>query len=235
MDKGNPLYMIIFPCAGEAAASYITWQGKLPCQVVTLEYPGHGTRLREASILDVNELSELLFHEICSMIPANARVILYGHSMGGILACLTAQKIERKSQIQLACLILSSCGFRADFDDSTEAVARYLLQSGKISSKVKSSPWLKKYVLPVLWSDLSMIKQFDFDSFTSRCYFSVPVYAFYGVDDLLLDEKSMNYLKKITKGTFRLKSFSGAHFFMNEKRNRENFFRLLSEIVNRIW
>lgn len=80
-----------------------------------------------------------------------------------------------------------------------------------------------------------MIKQFDFDSFTSRCYFSVPVYAFYGVDDLLLDEKSMNYLKKITKGTFRLKSFSGAHFFMNEKRNRENFFRLLSEIVNRIW
>lgn len=227
--------MIIFPCAGEVAASYITWQGKLPCQVITLEYPGHGTRLREASILDVNELSELLFHEICSMLPANARVILYGHSMGGILACMTAQKLAFKSQIQPVCLVLSSCGFKAGFSRSTEGVLRYLMQSGKIDDKVRSSPWFEKYILPVLKVDISMMNQFDIKSFILECDFSIPVYAFYGVDDLLVDEESMHCLKKITKGPFQLKTFAGTHFFMDDKGNRGKFFHLVSEIVDKVW
>lgn len=235
MDKGNPFYIVIFPCAGEAAASYMNWQEKFSSPVITLEYPGHGTRLAEDCVSDMDELSGLLFQELCGMLPANARVILYGHSMGGILACLTAQKLEYQSQIQPVCLMLSSCGFKDGVGNSTDAVINYLIQSGKISDKVKCSPWFEKYILPVLRNDISMMHQYNFNSFISCCFFSIPVYALYGVDDLLLDEGTMNHLRKITKGPFQLIPFAGAHFFMDEKGNVEKFFHLLSEIVNRGW
>lgn len=234
MDRKNPLYMIVFPYAGGSAASYMDWQEKFSCQVVTLEYPGHGTRLAEKCISDVDELSTLLAHEIGDMLPGNTHVILYGHSMGGILAGLTAKKLESQSQIQPVCLLLSSCGFRVDSEYSVESVIEYLLQSGKISGKVKRSSLFEKYIMPVLENDISMMNCYDMESLVSGCHFSIPVYAFYGEDDLLLDKDSMNHLRKMTTGPFRLWAFSGAHFFMDEKQNRETFFHLLTEIIDRM-
>jgi surfactin synthase thioesterase subunit len=90
----NSVNLFCLPFAGGSKYSYRELEESAPpfLRVIPLEYPGRGTRLREPLLKDVNALLEDIYGQIKDELNKNSYAV-YGHSMGGLLACLLVRKI----------------------------------------------------------------------------------------------------------------------------------------------
>lgn len=78
--------LLTIPCAGASATMYLRWRRHLPSsvQLVPLEPPGRGARLGQSFI----ERFDGLVSWLCQTWQAELqdRYVLFGHSMGALLA-----------------------------------------------------------------------------------------------------------------------------------------------------
>lgn len=77
------------------------------CQVIALDYPGHGRKLKQPLSLDIQHISQQLAQEIAAL--PQQQIVLFGHSLGAALllplvAALKAQNTVSKIKL----LVLSS-------------------------------------------------------------------------------------------------------------------------------
>ncbi|GEM_PF-5724284 len=82
--KNSSIYLVLLPGAGETAAGYMAWHQALPCHVVSLEYPGHGTRMDELCATNMKDLVEDLQRSLKKQIPLHSSILLFGYSMGAL-------------------------------------------------------------------------------------------------------------------------------------------------------
>ena len=90
MEKVN---LILLPFAGGNRYSYRSFEEISPreIQMVTLEYPGRGTRIMEPPCLEMEQLVDDLMTKMAEM--TLYPYAFFGHSMGAIVACLLTRKI----------------------------------------------------------------------------------------------------------------------------------------------
>src|SRR5688572_16203481 len=90
----SSVFVFCLPFAGGNKYSYRFFEQWAPStlELVTLEYPGRGARSHEPLLTDINMLAEDVYLQIRSY--KKERFIIYGHSMGGLLAFLIARKFE---------------------------------------------------------------------------------------------------------------------------------------------
>lgn len=89
----NRINLITLPFAGGNRYCYRKLEQLLPpfIRLVALEYPGRGTRIRETLLTDIDLLVEDLYSQMRQL--PKEKYAIYGHSMGGLLACLLTRKI----------------------------------------------------------------------------------------------------------------------------------------------
>jgi surfactin synthase thioesterase subunit len=83
-----------FPFAGGNKYSYREYEKNAPdyLQLIALEYPGRGTRIKDAFITNMQALVDNLYQEIKYELDKKDYA-LYGHSMGGIVAFYLVKRI----------------------------------------------------------------------------------------------------------------------------------------------
>ena len=91
--------LLCLPCAGASATMYLRWRRSLPpwVQVVPVELPGRGSRLGEPFVESFAALvAGLCDEQSAAMNTTASSFMLFGHSMGGLLAWGIAQRLRER-------------------------------------------------------------------------------------------------------------------------------------------
>ncbi|AXK35446.1 thioesterase [Streptomyces armeniacus] len=217
-DDSLTLYCLAH--AGGSAAVYRRWSDFLPASVRVrpLELPGHGTRIREPLVEDL----QLLVAELVRTIRPAAdgeRFAVFGHSFGAILGVELARRLHQLEVPPVALLVggrngpaepLSHRPIHSLPDDKfVTALSRY----GGLPESLLAEPDLLRLFLPAIRNDLRLVETYARPSGPAL---DVPVTAFAGRRDRLTDAQGVLGWARETTAEFDLTLLPGGHFFLNE-------------------
>ncbi len=169
MKKKINLYCL--PFAGGNKYSYREFVEKTPSflNIITLEYPGRGARIKEPLLADINSLVDNLYTQISSDINDEINYGIYGHSMGGLLCYLLTLKIlENKKQVPTHIFITGTSG--PSSPSRQEEKKRYLLDRKEFIEEIKALDGMPEEILqndellyyfePILRSDFKLSENY---------------------------------------------------------------------------
>lgn len=184
--KGKP-QLICFPYLGGYSSAFADLAGELgdEYEIWAGNPPGHGSS-RGDLLEDIQGLTEYYVESILEFWREDC--IFFGHSMGGILAYFTIQKLMEhpKAEFLPKAVMLSASGTPAEFASKTysalpdEALIEKLVSYGGMPEEVLREESLLTYLLPVFRADYRVLES------AARCSYrplKMPSYLLWGEDD----------------------------------------------------
>ncbi|MGP1384412.1 MAG: thioesterase II family protein [Thainema sp.] len=221
-EQLNPdaaLRLFCLPYAGGNARSFRHWSAALPddVDVCAIELPGHGTRLTEPPISDLDELVTAIAHVIQPFL--DRPFALFGHSMGALLSFELARHYRRHNQPMPTHLFVS--GHRAPQLPDPEPPI-YALPESEFRDKLRRLQGTPQAVLdndefmalllPVLRADFTVCETY---SYRPEPPLSCPITAFGGTQDAATRRGRLRAWRYQTDARFTKHVLPGHHFFIH--------------------
>ncbi|MBE1485555.1 thioesterase II family protein [Plantactinospora soyae] len=214
-----PVYCL--PHAGGPASAFLPWtraDDQDGLTFVPVELPGHGTRLAEDLLLDMDQVVDQLLAALATR-PADRPFILLGHSMGGQIAYETVRCLAQADAAPL-CLVVS--GTRPPgsplaqriHDLPPDEFLTWLTRIGGTPAEVLANREIMEQLVPILRADLTLFARYT-DSVEAAAL-DCPVLALGGTDDPMADPSWIAGWKTMTTAWFESRIFPGDHFFLHE-------------------
>lgn len=211
------LSLFCLPYAGASASVYTRWKRRLPgwIEVVPVELPGRGRRLREPL---EQTFSALLAHVVAEVEPAlPQRYAVFGHSLGALLAFELAHHLARAHAPEP--LVVFATGTHAPSRRDAERFARLnsdaelkgeLARLGGTPGHVLENAELMELTLPILRADFQVAADY-------RCTpgrrIRAPLCVIGGTEDSTTPE-TLGAWGDHTEGELDLRLLPGGHFFV---------------------
>ena len=216
----NKPQIFCFPYAGGNAAFFDLIETDLPdFEFIKIEYAGHGTRHKEASYQNFNELAEDVYCQLKGQC-FNGRYALFGYSMGVITLVEVLKRIledlemKKPSHVFLAAHEPHSKTELKDFsnEEVDEWVKNRTIKFGAVPKKLLDNKSFWRIYLPLYRADYSLISKYEFESLDLHT--NIPATVFYSETDTPRIEMELwsNYFI----GDCDYKEFHGNHFFIRE-------------------
>ncbi|EFL30479.1 thioesterase [Streptomyces viridochromogenes DSM 40736] len=212
--------LVCFPHAGGTAGQYFPLSAALApdIRVLAVQYPGRQDRCSEPAFEDVALLADEIARLLAEPRPASSPV-LFGHSLGALVAFETAARLEHRYGAAPAGLIVS--GMQAPYrrtasrltGDSEDAALEALLGLGGTDPAITGHPELRAVILPALRSDFRAAAAYRPGS--SPSLLSCPVTAWTGRDDEFTHGDDIHAWAEHTTAGFHTRDFAGDHFYLN--------------------
>lgn len=211
--------LICLPHAGGSASYYFPISAELfpSVDVLAVQYPGRGDRIRESSVDNMETLADCI---VDALEPwRDLPLALFGHSMGATLAFEVARRLEGDAVPLLA---LFASGRRAPSRHLTgtvhlysddELMAELKKLNGTDSQLLEDSSVLRLF-LPAIRSDYKAIETYVHQS---GSVIKCPIYAFFGDRDTGATLEEVRAWRTHTVSHFELTEFPGGHFYLNEQ------------------
>lgn len=211
--------LVCFPHAGGSASFFHPLAPRFSpdTDVVSLQYPGRQDRRNEPCVEDIETLADLLTDEIAAL--SDKPTVFFGHSMGAVLAFETAYRLEQRGTRAPRSVIAS--GRRGPSTRRDEEVHKQD-DNGMISELKKlngtdtaifGDEELLRMAMPAIRNDYRAIETYTCDP-DRRV--SAPIVVLTGTDDPKTTLEEANVWKQHTDGGFRLREFTGGHFFLTD-------------------
>jgi surfactin synthase thioesterase subunit len=214
--------LLCLPCAGASATMYLRWRRSLPAwvQVVPVELPGRGSRLGEPCVESFAALVARLCDEQAAAIDASTgSFMLFGHSMGGLLAWGIAQRLRERGLPAPAALFVSGCPAPSQRDpqrfanlDTDEQLIADLRRQGGTPEEVFASPEMLRITLDALRADYRVCASAPH---ASSGPLAMPIHAFGGRQDDI-DAPRLAAWRREARTLFSLTWLDGGHFFIRQ-------------------
>jgi medium-chain acyl-[acyl-carrier-protein] hydrolase len=213
-----------FPYAGGTASLYSGWSRLLPHSVeaIPIELPGRGKLIGEAPLRRVADLVDVLVERIASR--SDAPFVLFGHSMGAIIAFEIARTLRRRRRPLPEHIFVS--GRRAPQTPPTDELTYNLSEPDFIATlqrlngtpkEVLEHSELMELMLPILRADFELVETYEYrDEAPLDC----PITAFGGFEDTDVTRDLLKPWGDLTISRFELHMLPGDHFFVRYS-NRE--------------
>ncbi|GHI99953.1 thioesterase [Streptomyces olivaceus] len=211
--------LVCFPHAGGTAGQYFPLSAALASdvRVLAVQYPGRQDRCAEPAFDDVAQLADEIARLLAEPRPASTPV-LFGHSLGALVAFETAARLEHRYGAPPAGLIVS--GMQAPYrctpsrlsGDGEDAALEALLRLGGTDPAITGNPELWAMILPALRSDLRAAAAYRPGS--CPALLSCPITAWTGRDDELGHGDLQDWAEHTT-AAFCTRDFAGGHFYLD--------------------
>ncbi|MFD6910541.1 alpha/beta fold hydrolase [Streptomyces virginiae] len=216
------LSLLCVPFAGSGAGFYRAWPntGEHGIRIVPLQMPGREERFLEDPYKDAAEAAKDLAGAALRLVGGAERVMLFGHSLGAVLAYETARELRAQGFTALEHLFVSGSpgpwsgrtGRTADLDDDT-FVERVAELAGYRHAAL-DDPELREVLLPLLRADVALHE--DYHPLSDEPL-TLPVTALRGTDDALVSRERCATWETATTGPFELKELAGGHMYLTDR------------------
>jgi len=209
---GHRLYC--FPFAGGSPGIYLSWERRLPeVEVWGVLPPGRGKRYDEPPIDQVSELVRALLAEVEFQPP----FLLFGHSLGGLLAFETARGLQAVGRPGPEALIVSAhrpphqpCE-EAPISGWPEAQFRAEVeQRYPAPAELVEDPELLAQSYRMLRADLAMVETYRYQPAQPL---SCPIAVVSGVDDYWSEQELTGWARHTSAGC-RITLVPGDHHYL---------------------
>lgn len=231
MIEDNKVWLVNIPHAGGSTAVFKRWNKKINCNVLNIEYPGHWTRMNEPMVASFSQLSDDVINVIESKITTRSKLIIFGHSIGAIMAWFIAPRLELKGY-SVSYLLLSGSQNPGAFPEKSILISAtdsdmLRLIGYKVEEHEPSiNEQFMKTFLPILKNDMMVCKSFRCDGH----YVDVPSTVLYGTEDIFTDISEMKKWSKYVK-LVEMKKYPGEHLFIEEKDNVTHITEYINKII----
>lgn len=215
----KPLTLFCFPCAGASATMYLRWRRLLPSWITVepIELPGRGSRMDEFPAENYAALTQSLCDELAPSLPE--RYVLFGHSMGALLAYGVAQGLCAQQSSMPIALLVSGCAAPSRQDSqryinmqSDAALIADLSRQGGTPVEVFENQELLRMTLDLLRVDYRVCGSFEYAQLLPL---SIPIHSFGGRADEISAARLNDWRLESTQA-FTLDWFDGGHFFLRQ-------------------
>ncbi|MGW2649801.1 thioesterase II family protein [Streptomyces sp. NPDC001393] len=207
------------PNAGGGGTHYLSWRRLLPdtLWVQPIQLPGRENRLLEEPRFDVTEVAEALAEHV------DRPYILYGHSMGGVLAWDVAGALVRRGARRPKRLCVAASPAPRENPPwvrrwamlSEDELLGEIAALGGVPPSVLDHPRLSRRIAAVLAADLAWLAGRPADAHPEPL--PVPVLALAGEKDPLVRPEHMTGWADVTSEDFRLRVVDGGHLFHTDR------------------
>ena len=216
---GSLVRLFCLPFAGGSASIFRNWGRTLgpSVDVYPVQLPGRASRFNEPAFKTVEAATDAL---AIALLPVlDKPYMLFGHSMGAVLAFELARKLAANGVGEPAHLFVS--GRRAPHIPN-EGALMYPLPHAEFIGRLRTldgtppavleNPELLALALPLLRADFELVETYAFRSgLTLRC----PITGFGGTRDKDTPLAVVEPWRRYTDGPFGLHTFDGGHFFID--------------------
>ena len=211
------LRVVCFPHSGGSASAFAGWADVLPpgVQLVAVQYPGRSDRFVEPLVGDVAAMAGQVAAELLQL--PRARDVLFGHSLGAVVAYETALVMRDVGQ-EPHRLCVSACLPPGHMENSDVHDApddefwATLVDLGGIEPDIADNAELRELLLPALRSDLRA--HATYLPWPGTRPLTCPVSCYYGSDDPLVGEERLAGWAAVTTGRFTSHDRPGGHFHL---------------------
>lgn len=222
--------LFLFPFAGGMAQYYLQWKRFISPDInfIPVELPGRGKLSSRPLISSFTEMVTFCTEHILGTSKTGS-IVLYGHSLGSILAYDVAKRLETKHYKVPRAIFLS--GHNPPHVEKEEKVSQLndqdfvnkLRQYGGISEEVVNNGELLEYVLPIIRSDIKALE----NRRAAPLYpLSAKLFYFESSEDSEISSEHTALWSKYTRAGFKNFNFPGDHFFINDH------YKKIVEIIN---
>lgn len=219
----NKIRIFCFHHAGGCASFFNEWSDSFSDKylIVPVQLPGREGRFSEALIHSLESLVDLLWQEIRPHLQQP--YIFFGHSMGARIAYELAKRSASVGVSEPECLIVSGTRapqFLIDKVEHSLPDDELILSLGKrggTADEILAHSELMNLLLPVIRADYELIEKAPMDR--KRRTLSCPILAYGGLSDEGVKVGHLEGWKEKTSGMFKIKRFTGGHFYLNASKN----------------
>ena len=235
-SRQGDLKLFCFPYAGGSALIYRNWASYLPpaVEVISLELPGRGARIKEPPIVSMPVLIESVVEHMLPLL--NTPFVFFGHSMGAMIAFELARSLRRQINCEPQALFIA--GRRAPqipdespvaYNSPEKEFIEELYRIDGTPKEVLENAELMGLMIPLLRSDFQLVQTYEYSvDEPLRC----PITAFGGLDDIEETRDKLLLWKEHTVSAFKLHMLPGDHFFLRS--SQAILLGLLADELNRI-
>ena len=213
--------LLCLPFAGAGASFFNEWKpipGRL--DVVPVQLPGREKRFCEPCYTDVFEATSGLVSEVSELIDPERDVIVFGHSLGAVLAYELTHALARKGNCRIAGLAVSGSPDpwtprkeRATGLNDEDFLGRVSEFAGYTHTALED-PLMRELLLPTLRADVEMHENYRPRTDTPL---DVPILMVRGNDDELISGEQLLGWARATKADARAESLPGGHMYLTER------------------
>lgn len=210
------MQVVCLPFAGGNETSYERFRPHLPegYDLVNFTWPGKGSRMGQSPHTDMHALVNEAYGQFKGLV--HGPYILYGHSMGALLAHLLLHRLMDEGQTLPERLVVSSFPapsqhhdrHRRQMDDL--AFIAHMKKLGGLPPAVLNEPRLLRVIIPMLRADINAIDSYRYSPLAP---YPVPVLAMFGSQEQGLASMIMDWQTETTL-PLQVRRMEGDHFFI---------------------
>ena len=208
--------IICLPHAGGGPGGYAHWARRLgEIELVLIRLPGRESRYAETPYTRVGPLVADLFAALRPLL--HREYVLYGHSLGAVIGYELAQLTIEAGVRPPKRLVVSGAeapdsparGRRQLHRLPDDELIGQLVALGGTPQALVENPSLMRLLVPTVRADLQAAETY---TWAARPPLPVPLGAFYGQGDPLVESGSVARWRRHTSAAFELTALPGGHF-----------------------
>lgn len=231
--RAGAIHLFCIPHAGAGASIYRSWVDLLPPSVLVspVQLRGREDRLAEPPQPSITAIADDLAPALGSWV--DGPYVLFGYSMGALIAFETARRLRRAGLPMPAGMIVAAhrpphCPAARNpvWQLPDDQFLNELRSMGGMSNDVLACAELLELVMPALRADF---KACDIYSWTHEAPLDIPLAVFGGWKDPQVPPETLGEWRECSLKPVTLRMFPGGHFFIRE--NRDLMLRSLAQSV----